>query len=222
MFGTNESKVSVFIRNNLTVLYYHLQNFVQWPTTQEWSAVPRRWEMFPNTVRCIDGTLHEVNRSSVNQHLFSWTNFKHPNHRWHLQYIWYFKTGFQGHNNDAAKFLELLLTWLWMRHYPTNTPLATMFGTNESKVSVFIRNNLTVLYYHLQNFVQWPTTQEWSAVPRRWEMFPNTVRCIDGTLREIHCPSVNQHLFSWMYFKHPKSKLTFTKYLILQDWISRS
>ena len=74
--------------------------------------MPRRWEMFPNAVGCIDGTLHEINRPSENQHLFF-----SGHRRYHAlstqiivdinKNIRYFKSGFEGHHNDAAQFLEL-------------------------------------------------------------------------------------------------------------------
>ena len=83
------------------------------------------------------------------------------------------------------------MTLNWFRHYPTNGLLAAMFGTNVSMITRVIKSNLPVLYHHLQNCIQWPTAQEWSAMRQRWEMFPQAVGRIDGILHEINHLTVN-------------------------------
>lgn len=84
---------------------------------------------------------------------------------------------------------------IWLRHYPTNTVLAAMFGTNTSTVTRIIRSTIPIMYHHLKHFVSWPTAQEWSLMQKTWEMFPTAVGCIDGTLHKINRPTENQQLF---------------------------
>lgn len=65
MFDISPSTVSSLIYAVIPILWQYFKNQVSWSSLAEWNALRSNWPSFPNAVRCIDGTPHEIYRPQV-------------------------------------------------------------------------------------------------------------------------------------------------------------
>ena len=91
---------------------------------------------------------------------------------------------------------RLLITFIWLRHYPTYSMLESWFGVSASTIHRIIYSTVDQLWHLFRGLVRWPTRPEWKDFRGTWERFPNALSAIDGTLHEIFRPQTDpQHLF---------------------------
>lgn len=67
----------------------------------------------------------------------------------------------------------LILTLIWLYHYPTLGFLASLFQLHERTVTQILRKTIIVMATCLEKEVQWPTDQEMESVLRHFIWFQN-------------------------------------------------
>ncbi len=97
----------------------------------------------------------------------------------------------QRHLHDTNNIILMALIWLWQ--YSTYDVLSTMFNMNPGAVSTYIHAILPLLWMYFKSQIYWPTQEEWLQRRGGWEMFPNAVGAVGGTLHEIQRPSQVQY-----------------------------
>ena len=78
--------------------------------------------------------------------------------------------------------MQILLTLIWLRSYPTMQQLSTYFGIPVSNVHRIIHKNLPILHVYLvKRYIKWPSDNDWQNIVGSFPAFPNCVAVIDGT-----------------------------------------
>lgn len=94
---------------------------------------------------------------------------------------------------------KLLLVILWLRSYLSYHFLASLFNISVSTVKELIKLTVPILDEHLNDYLQWPVTAEWSSYCGNWPKIPVAVYAIDGTSHKIYRPVNNQQQY---YLSH--------------------
>lgn len=97
---------------------------------------------------------------------------------------------------------KVLIVFIWMRQYLPEDTLAAWFGTSQPSVSRYINMILPVLWEALVAEVRWPTAVEWQAKSGIWDMMPQAVGAIDGTVHHIYVPSTEPQVLFYRRDKH--------------------
>ena len=90
---------------------------------------------------------------------------------------------------------KLLMTLIWLRHYPTYAIVSLMFNISVTSVYRIVEEVWMVMLQHFAPHVRWPTRNEWEQQVSTWPEMPYVVGAIDGTSHRILIPQVNQQLF---------------------------
>jgi hypothetical protein len=135
--------------------------------------------------------------------------------------------GHRQHCHNLSTRNRVLLTFIWLRQYPTNAYLAFLFGVSTRTVYDEIHHILAILHEHYvprQTF--WHTIPHWNTLRNRHIDFPNVVGFIDGTPIRINTPvgpiqrlyyrrDKHFHFMNWMvivdndgYFVHGQAGFT--------------
>ncbi|XP_061179072.1 uncharacterized protein LOC133187673 [Saccostrea echinata] len=83
---------------------------------------------------------------------------------------------------------RVLMTLIWLRHYPTYPMLSLCFGASTSSVGYILKKTWFMLWDILSSEIRWPTAAEWLSMRGRWDNMQNVVGAIDGTSHEIYIP----------------------------------
>jgi hypothetical protein len=98
-------------------------------------------------------------------------------------------------NNLLSRRNRVLLVLIWLRSYPTYNFLSVLFNISTSTVKEQIWNMVSFLDTALEQYLQWPTVDEWSNLRGNWNKIPVAVGAIDGTSHEIYRPKEDQEQF---------------------------
>ena len=86
-------------------------------------------------------------------------------------------------------FLQVLLTMIWLRKYPTMTYLSTHFGISVGCVHKIIHRLLPILHsYVVPRFIKWHSMNHWRRLSGIFPEWPRVVAIIDGTPFRISRP----------------------------------
>lgn len=101
-------------------------------------------------------------------------------------------------NSKISNVNKVLLTFMWLRKYPSLDTLALMFDISPSTVCSIIYRAVPILWRYFRNQVSWPNLAEWNFLRGNWRYFPNAVGCIDRIPHEIYRPQIEpqQDFFS--------------------------
>ena len=85
--------------------------------------------------------------------------------------------------------VQILLTCIWLRRYPTMHHLAMHFGISVSCVHRIIHRIIPMMHVCVvRKFIKWPTHQEWQNLAGFYQQWPRVVGIIDGTPFRISKP----------------------------------
>lgn len=106
---------------------------------------------------------------------------------------------------------RLLLTFIWLRRYPRQHTLASMFKVDVADISTIVKSIVPLLLETFSNEIQWPTVAEWQRWIGYWKKFPTCVGIVDATVHEIWRPSKRQAYF----YRGDKKKHFMASHLIV-------
>ena len=106
---------------------------------------------------------------------------------------------------------RVLMTFIWLRQYPTVIHLGQMFGVDKATVSLEIHHVIPILRFHLQNQIQWITEDEANELRGSWAHFPNAIFALDATCHQVWRPLNHQ---GW-YYRGDKKKHVMTTQMVV-------
>ena len=90
---------------------------------------------------------------------------------------------------------RLLLTLIWLRHYPTYETLSLLFKVPKTSVFRIVHKTWIAMWQYFREKNMWHNRHEWLQLRGTWPEMPNVVGAIDGTSHRIYMPKRNQQLY---------------------------
>ena len=84
---------------------------------------------------------------------------------------------------------EILLTFIWLRQYPTLISLSQLFATSTRNCWFIIRYNIFKIAALVTREISWPDINEWHSFRGTYPDFPNCVAIMDCTPIRISVPT---------------------------------
>jgi hypothetical protein len=81
---------------------------------------------------------------------------------------------------------RLLMTFVWLRNYPTYMILSAMFAVSRTTVGDIVTSVWPVLWEIYSPEVRWHTRNGWRSLMGHWPEMRNVVGAIDGTSHKIY------------------------------------
>ena len=144
LFMICPSSVEREVRFLLPVLWNYFNEFVRWPTAEQWLEMANHWEMFPGTV-AVDGTHHRIQRPQTEpqQSFYSGHTRCHNsstqivmNNRGNIVFI---QSGFLGHNDSGQLQLMPSIGVGGELHLPSRF---VYFGRQRLSLHVFAHHSM--------------------------------------------------------------------------------
>ena len=86
--------------------------------------------------------------------------------------------------------MQMLLTMIWLRNYPTMQSLVSLFGIPVSSVHKIIHKCIRVLHsYLVPKYVRWHSMRNWRDLYGTYPEWPSVVALLDCTPFRINKPS---------------------------------
>ena len=83
---------------------------------------------------------------------------------------------------------QVLMFLMWLKTYPAEYMLALLSDISECIVSRQISAIVPVFWVYTHRIIKWPTRNECRGLVNTFDMFPNCVSMIDGTVHEMEQP----------------------------------
>ena len=104
-------------------------------------------------------------------------------------------------NNMLQLLLQILLTMIWLRRYPTMQTLSMLFGVHVSSVHKIIHRFIKVLHaYLVPKYICWHSMNTWRRLSGTFADWPRVVAILDGTPFRISRPK-GQHIRTIFIFR---------------------
>ena len=93
------------------------------------------------------------------------------------------------HILNHVLFLQILLTLIWLRRYPTMHSLACQFGISVSCIHKIIHKYVKILHtYLVPKYIRWHSMNTWRQLAGSFPDWPTVVGVVDGTPFRISKP----------------------------------
>ena len=97
--------------------------------------------------------------------------------------------------------LQILLTMIWLRRYPTMQMIAEKFGMPVSCVHKIIHKFIRILHVHLvPKYICWHSMNQWRRLAGVYPEWPRVVAILDCTPFRISRPKGLSKSLSWSWF----------------------
>ena len=84
---------------------------------------------------------------------------------------------------------RVLPVMIWLRIYPTDHTLASIFQISKSTVHEEIYHVVPILFLRFRRFVTWHNLRQWSTFIGQWKHYPNAVGSVDATIHRVRRPT---------------------------------
>ena len=118
----------------------------------------------------------------------------------HFKYkVWQSKLSFQFNLN----LLQLLITMIWLRRYPSMNHLAAQFRISVGCVHKVIHRIIPILHsYLVPKYIKWHSMNHWRRLRGTFPEWPRVVAIIDGTSFRISRPKGCYQRLFWRGDRH--------------------